>query len=160
MQKSCLIRTEVLLTINLPTVEEFELFNSFTIAFYLQSKSNKSTHMGFVTRKQKYTLGLIATRTKFASNILYKMSCNDSMSWVQEQFIILPLMQKQQIKYFLFAGGYFIEVTNDNDPVFISPLYSNINIMIVYVLYISVICNGIYIGGFETKYHTININYF
>ena len=56
MQKSCLIRSEVLLTINLPTVEEFELFNSFTIAFYLQSKSNKSTHMGFVTRKQKYPL--------------------------------------------------------------------------------------------------------
>ena len=56
MQKSCLIRSEVLLTINLPTVEEFELFISFTIAFYLQSKSNKSTHKGFVACKQKYPL--------------------------------------------------------------------------------------------------------
>ena len=55
-KKSCLIWSEVLLTINFPTVEEFELFNSFTIAFYLQSKSNKSTHMGFVACKQKYPL--------------------------------------------------------------------------------------------------------
>ena len=52
LQKSCLIWFEVLLAINWQT-EEFELFDSFTITFYLQSKSNKSTHMGFVSLQTK-----------------------------------------------------------------------------------------------------------